>query len=43
MALVVNWAAGKTSEVITMDDIRSNLDAGIGRVLQVLEACLRAD
>ncbi|MFO7786423.1 MAG: S-methyl-5'-thioinosine phosphorylase [Halospina sp.] len=43
LALVVNWAAGKTSEVITMDDIRSNLDAGIGRVLQVLEACLRAD
>jgi len=43
LALVVNWAAGRTSEVITMDDIRSNLDAGIGRVLQVLEACLRAD
>ncbi len=40
LALVVNWAAGKTSEVITMDDIRANLDAGIGRVLRVLETCL---
>lgn len=40
LALVVNWAAGKTSEIITMDDIRANLDAGIGQVLQVLEACL---
>lgn len=40
LALVVNWAAGKTSEVITMDDIRANLEAGIGRVLRVLEACL---
>ena len=40
LALVVNWAAGKTSEVITMEDIRANLDAGIGRVLRVLETCL---
>ena len=40
LALVVNWAAGKTSEVITMDDIHTNLNAGIGRVLQVLETSL---
>ena len=40
LALVVNWAAGKTCEAITMEDIRGNLDAGIGRVLRVLETCL---
>lgn len=40
LALVVNWAAGKTSEVITMEDIHANLEAGVGQVLRVMETCL---
>lgn len=42
LALVVNWAAGKTSDIITMDGIHANLEAGIGRVLRVLETGLTA-
>ncbi len=32
LALVVNWAAGKTDEEITMEIIESNLEKGIGKV-----------
>ncbi len=42
LALVVNWAAGKTAELITMDDIRRNLEAGIGHVGQVLRDLMQA-
>lgn len=35
-SLVVNWAAGKTEAVITMDDIRQQLDSGMARVRRLL-------
>ncbi|MDH3450860.1 MAG: S-methyl-5'-thioinosine phosphorylase [Gammaproteobacteria bacterium] len=37
-AVVVNWAAGKTPEAITMDIIRTNLEAGMQRVDSLLAA-----
>lgn len=37
LAVVVNWAAGKTSEIITMDDIRKALAVGVGHVETVLQ------
>lgn len=37
LSLVVNWAAGKTDEAITLDDIRSVLDSGMGDVRAILE------
>ena len=40
LALVVNWAAGKTSEIITMDDIERALARGVGEVHRVLGAVL---
>ncbi len=40
LALVVNWAAGKTDEVITMADIEQALGEGIGQVHQVLSRVL---
>lgn len=40
LALVVNWAAGKTTEVITMTDIERALAQGIGQVHQVLSRVL---
>ena len=40
-ALVVNWAAGKTDEIITMEIIENNLKEGMGKVLTLLTALLR--
>jgi len=41
LCLVVNWAAGKTENEITLDEIHANLEAaGIGRVHALLETCL---
>ena len=37
-AVVVNWAAGKTREAITMDIIRANLHTGMQRVDDLLAA-----
>lgn len=40
LCLVVNWAAGKTDVEITLEEIQSHLDAGLGRLHQLLGACL---
>ena len=40
LALVVNWAAGRTTSEITMDDIRANLETGLDRVRALLCCCL---
>lgn len=37
LSLVVNWAAGKSNEEITMDVIERHLEAGIGKVELLLE------
>ncbi len=42
LALVVNWAAGKTDEEITMDMIESNLEDGIGRIKTILEEAIKS-
>ena len=39
-ALVVNWAAGKTDDVITMEIIEQNLQQGMNNILQLLGAFL---
>ncbi len=36
IALVVNWAAGKTKDIITMEIIEENLEKGIGNIKLVL-------
>lgn len=36
LAVVANWAAGKTAEVITLEEIEANLVEGMGRVRRVL-------
>lgn len=41
-SLVVNWAAGKTDEIITMEIIEHNLKEGIGKVHELLSAFLLA-
>ena len=40
-SLVVNWAAGKTDEIITMEIIENNLKEGIGKVHELLSAFLK--
>jgi len=40
ICVVVNWAAGKSDEEITMDVIRGNLDKGIGKVHALLAAAI---
>jgi 5'-methylthioinosine phosphorylase len=40
-SLVVNWAAGKSDEIITMEIIENNLKEGIGKVNQLISALLR--
>jgi 5'-deoxy-5'-methylthioadenosine phosphorylase len=40
-SLVVNWAAGKTDDIITMDIIENNLKEGMGKVMTLLEALLQ--
>lgn len=39
-ALVVNWAAGKTDEIITMEIIEHNLKEGLGKVQTILASVL---
>jgi len=39
-ALVVNWAAGKTDEIITMEIIENNLKEGLGKIQTLLVAVL---
>ena len=39
-SLVVNWAAGKTDEVITMDIIEQNLTQGMDNILKLLGTAL---
>lgn len=41
IALSVNWAAGISDDVITMDSIRQVLDQGMGSVRQILLAAIR--
>ena len=38
LALSVNWAAGITDEVITMDGIRQVLSEGMDRIQQIVLA-----
>ncbi len=41
LALVVNWAAGRSDEEITMDVIERNLNNGIGKVKTVLTKTIK--
>jgi len=41
LALVVNWAAGKTDEEITMAVIEKHLEQGIGKVKRILEEFIK--
>jgi len=41
-ALVVNWAAGKTDEVITMEIIESNLSEGLGEIQNLIATVVRS-
>ena len=36
-AVVVNWAAGKTDGIITMDEIHQHLDTGLAKVKRLLQ------
>ncbi|MFE8071497.1 S-methyl-5'-thioinosine phosphorylase [Marinobacteraceae bacterium S3BR75-40.1] len=40
VALVVNWAAGKTESIITMADIEAAIDDGMGHVRRLLQTVL---
>jgi 5'-methylthioinosine phosphorylase len=40
ISLVVNWAAGKTDDIITMEIIENNLKQGIGKVHELLTSVL---
>lgn len=40
LALVVNWAAGKTDQIITMADIDAAIDQGMSSVRKILEAAM---
>lgn len=40
-SLVVNWAAGKTDEMITMEIIENNLKEGLGKIHELISALLR--
>ena len=42
LALVVNWAAGKSDEEITMAVIEKHLEKGIGKVKLILEEFIKA-
>jgi 5'-methylthioinosine phosphorylase len=39
-ALVVNWAAGKTNEIITMEIIENNLNEGLGKIQSLIAAVI---
>jgi len=40
ICVVVNWAAGKSDDIITMDVIEKNLQAGITSVCDLLAAVI---
>ncbi len=40
IAVVVNWAAGKTDAEITMDEIKRNLDQGMADIQRLLQAVI---
>jgi 5'-methylthioinosine phosphorylase len=40
IALVVNWAAGKTDEIITMEIIQANLNNGLDNIKKLLSAII---
>ncbi|MDI9245852.1 S-methyl-5'-thioinosine phosphorylase [Marinobacter sp. CHS3-4] len=40
LALVVNWAAGKTDQIITMADIEAAIDEGMSGVRRILEVSM---
>jgi 5''-deoxy-5''-methylthioadenosine phosphorylase len=40
ICLVVNWAAGRSEDIITMETIERNLNTGINKVRQLLEAVI---
>ncbi len=42
LSLVVNWAAGKSDEEITINMIEKHLAAGIGRVKAILEEAIKS-
>jgi 5'-methylthioinosine phosphorylase len=41
ISLVVNWAAGKSDEEITMEGIQKNLDTGMGTIMKLLTEVVR--
>lgn len=41
LALVVNWGAGKTENIITMQEIEQAIDDGMGYVKQVLSSVIK--
>lgn len=41
ICVVVNWAAGKSDETITMDAIRANLDNGMADALRLIEETIK--
>lgn len=43
ISLVVNWAAGKSDEEITMTIIQQNLNNGMDKIRQLLEAIVKLD
>ncbi len=40
IAIIANWAAGKSEQELTMDMIMKNLDKGISKVTMLLEASI---
>lgn len=40
LGLVVNWAAGKTDHIITMEEIHAAIDEGMGYIRQILRGVL---
>ena len=43
LALVVNWGAGKTENIITMKEIEQAIDDGMGYVRQILRGVIKPD
>lgn len=41
LCLVVNWAAGKSDDVITMESIRNNLEKGMQNVMHLISCFLK--
>lgn len=41
LALVVNWGAGKTENIITMEEIEQSIESGMGYVKQILRDLIK--